>query len=189
MPPYDKNIHKKQKILKNEKKKYQNDIIFIGTWSPKKGEFIKKLIKLGLNINVYGLLWDKDPDYQSLQCNVKLGHIFHPNYSKLIQNSKIALCLFAEGNLDTITARSIEIPAIGTLLFSLRTKAMKNILVENKEAIFFSSPKECFDKCKYYLKNQKKAQKIANKGHVKITKILNPSHENLIQKVINNIYN
>ena len=188
IPPYDKNTHKKQKILRKEKKKYQNDIIFIGTWSPKKGEFIKKLIKLGLNINVYGLSWDKDPDYQSFKSNVKLDHVSHPNYSKLIQNSKIALCLFAEGNLDTITARSIEIPAIGTLLFSLRTTAMKNILVENKEAIFFSSPKECFEKCKHYLKNQKKAQKIANKGHIKITKILKPSHENLIKKIVKYVF-
>ena len=53
------------------------------------------------------------------------------------------LCLFSEENKDTITARSKEIPAIGTLLCSLRTKAMKKILVENKEAIYFATPKVC----------------------------------------------
>ena len=183
-PPYDLNTHKKQKGSKLVNKKYQNDVIFIGTWSPKKGEFINKLIKLGLNINVYGSSWNKDPNYDEFRSKVKLGHVFNPNYSKFIQNSKIALCLFAEGNLDTITARSIEIPAIGTLLCSLRTKSMKNIFIENKEAIFFSSPKECVIKCNYYLQNYKKAEKIAKKGNIKITKILKPTHENLIKKII-----
>ncbi|MDA9839038.1 glycosyltransferase [Candidatus Pelagibacter sp.] len=188
LPPYDQKTHKKHNISIAEKKRYQNDIIFIGTWSPKKGEFIKKIIELGININVYGLRWDKDPNYESLKSKIKLKHIHNPKYSKLIQSSKIALCLFAEENLDTITARSIEIPAIGTLLCSKRTKAMKNIFIEDKEAIFFSTPKECAKKINYYLKNQNKAKDIARRGHIKITKILNPSHENLIQKVINNIY-
>ena len=188
IPPYDEKTHKKQKNLNKKKKKYQNDIIFIGTWSPYKGQFIKKLIELGLKINVYGLLWDKDPNYQSLKSRIKLAHVFNPNYSKLIQNSKIALCLFADGNLDTITARSIEIPAIATLLFSLRTTAMKKIFIENKEAIFFSNAKECAKKCRYYLENKKIAQKIAIRGHLKITKILIPTHENLIKKIIKNVY-
>ena len=182
-------IHIKNKIFQLlKKKKYRNEIIFIGTWSPKKGEFIKRLIELGVNINVYGLRWDKDLNYESLKSKIKLKHIHNPKYSKLIQSAKIALCLFSEENLDTITARSIEIPAIGTLLCSKRTKAMKNIFVEDKEAIFFSTPKECAKKINYYLKNQNKAKDIARKGHIKITKILSPSHENLIKKVISNIY-
>ncbi len=188
LPPYDLNVHKKQKISKKEKIKYQNDIIFVGTWSPKKGEFIRKLIELGLNVNIYGGLWDKDPYYKILKSKIKLGHVFNPHYSKLIQNSKIALCLFAEGNLDTITARSIEIPAIGTLLCSLRTKSMKNVFIENKEAIFFSSPRECVEKCHYYLNNENEAKKISRAGHIKITKILKPNHENLIKKVIDYVF-
>ena len=115
--------------------------------------------------------------------------MFYEHYSKIIQNAKIALCLFAEENLDTITARSIEIPAIGTLLCSFRTKAMKEIFIEDKEAIFFNNPKECAKKCKYYLKNLKINKKISKKGNIKITKILKPTNEQMIKKIINTVFN
>ena len=189
LPPYEKKIHKKHKLTKKEKIKFKNDVIFIGTWSPKKGALVKKLLDLGLNLKIYGGLWENDSNYKYLKSKIILGHVFNPNYSKLIQNAKIALCLFAEGNLDTITARSIEIPAIGTLLCSLRTKSMRKIFKENKEAIFFKTAKECFLKCQYYLNNYKKALKISKKGNEKVTKILKPSNDELIKKIISNVFN
>ena len=123
-----------------------------------------------------------------MKSKITLGHIYNQDYSKLIQNSKIALCLFSKQYMDTITARSIEIPAIGTLLCSYRTKTMKNIFIENKEAIFFSDPKECISKCNYYLKNKKDANKIAKNGHFKITKKMKVSSYDLIKKIINHAF-
>ena len=62
MPAYDEKIHQKRKISLLEKKKFQNDVVFIGTWSPKKGSFIKSIIHLGLNIKIYGNRWGNDPN-------------------------------------------------------------------------------------------------------------------------------
>ena len=189
LPPYDKRIHKRQKLSKSEKKNYKCDVIFVGTWFPDRGIFFKKLIELGLNIKIYGVRWYKDPNYESLKSNIKLGNVFNPNYAKLIQNAKIAICLFSKKNLDTITARSIEIPAIGTLLCSFRTKTMKETFIENKEAVFFNNSIECFKKCKYYLNNPKIMEKIAKNGNIKITKILKPNNDLLIKKIINTVFN
>ena len=187
LPSYDENTHKKFKVVKLEKIKFKNDIIFIGTWSPQKGSFLFKLKDLGLNFKIYGTMWNKDKNYNSLKSIIKLGNVKNPNYSKLIQCSKIALCLFSEQNLDTITARSVEIPAIGTLICSFRTKSMTDILVENKEAIFFKNEVECFNKCNYLLENPEKIRKIANKGHIKITKTLKLNHNTLIKIIYNKI--
>ena len=188
LPPYEKKIHCRQKLTNSEKKKYKNDVIFVGTWSPQKGIFLKKLMDLGLSLKIYGTRWDKDPNYKSLKLITKLAHVFPNTYSKLIQSAKIALCLFAEGNLDTITSRSTEIPAIGTLLCSFRTAAMKNILIENKEVIYFNNPNECFKKCNFYLKNYKMAKKIARRGHIKITKVLKASNDDVIKKIVNKVF-
>ena len=187
-PPYERKIHRSQKLSNFDKKKFKNDVVFVATWSPQKAIFLKKLMDLGLNVKIYGGLWDKDPNYQSLKSITKLCHLSGKNYSKVIQSAKIALCLFAEGNLDTITTRSTEIPAIGTLLCSFRTTAMKNILIENKEAIYFNNPNECFKKCNFYLKNYKAAKKIARKGHIKITKVLKISNDDLLKKIINKVF-
>ncbi len=189
LPSFDKKTHKKFKISKFEKVKFRNKVIFIGTWSPQKGLFLYKLKKLGLDFKIYGAHWNKDKNYNSLKNIIKLGNVKNPDYSKLIQSSKIALCLFSEQNLDTITARSVEIPAIGTLICSFRTKSMSNILIENKEAIYFRSPEECFKKCCYYLNNPMKAKDIANRGKIKITKILKLNHENLMKQVIKRVLN
>ena len=61
----------------------------------------------------------------------------------------------------------MEIPAIGTLMISMRTKAMQRIFKENREVIYFSNYKECFRKCKFYLSNAKLRDKIISKAHLK----------------------
>ena len=188
LPPYDKKIHRKQHILIKNKKKYQNDVVFVGTWSVEKSKFLKKLINLGINIKIYGSRWNKDENYKFLKPNIVLGHLNYLNYTKVVQSAKIALCLFAEENLDTITARSIEIPAIGTLLFSKRTPQMKKYFVENKEAVFFNNAKECAQKCIFYLNNPQAAKKISNAGKIKITKILKPSNDMLVKKIISTVF-
>jgi len=188
IPPYDKKKHCKQKLTKSEIAKYKNDVVFIGVWSRGKGIFLKKLMDLGLNFKIYGQRWEKDQNYESLKQIIKPGNVIPKTYSKIIQTAKIAICLFADENLDTITARSTEIPAIGTLLCSLRTVAMKKILIENKEAIYFKDPKECYKKCQYYLKNYKLAEKIAHRGYIKITKVLKVSNDDLTKKIVNKVF-
>jgi spore maturation protein CgeB len=187
IPPYDSEIHKKHKITLKDKVKHKNQVIFIGTWFPDRGFFFKRLIDQDIPIKIYGSRWDKDPQYEKIKSHISLGHIYEKNYSKLIQSSKIAICLFSKQNMDTITARSIEIPAIGTLLCSYKTKAMTSIYKENSEAIFFSDVDECITKCKFYLKNESLANKVAKKGKIKITKKMKVSSSDLIKNILDRI--
>ena len=182
LPSYQKGIHKPQKII--NKKRYNNDIIFIGTWEPERGLFFKKLIELGIQIKIYGIKWNKDENYNFLKPYVTLGHVNDPNYSKLIYKSKIALCLPSAGNNDDITKKTIEIPAIGTLLGATKTLAHKKIFKENREAFFFNNPKECYSKSTKLLTNIKKIERIAFQGHLKVTKILKTDFENTIKKIV-----
>ncbi len=183
-PPYDKTIHKKK--LSNVVKK-KNDVVFIGTWFPERGIFFRELIDLGLNIKIYGNSWDKDPNFNFIRSRVYLGHVGYKNYSKIIQNSKIAIALFSEQNEDLITRRVSEITAIGTLLCSMKTKTMAKNFIENKEVIYFKSALECFNKCNYYLKNKSLSKKIALKGKHKTIKILKSSNNEMIKKIIKKI--
>ena len=124
LPSYQKNIHCPQKLSINKKKKYINEVIFIGTWEKERGIFFKRIIELGLNLKIFGGNWNKDKNYDFLKPYVKLGHVEDPHYSRLIYYSKIAICLTNVGNKDDITKRSIEIPAIGIMQMS----AIKNVL-------------------------------------------------------------
>ena len=183
-PPYDKKAHCPPKISIKEKKKLQNDIIFIGTWFPKRGKFIKKLYDKGLKIKIYGARWNRDKYFDQIKNNIVLGNVTYPLYSKLIYCSKIALGLVSEENLDEITRRSIEIPAIGSLLCAKRTKTHKKVFVENKEAIFFKDAKECVQKCKKLLQNEKLLKEISLNGHLKVTKKLKLNVEDMMKKIV-----
>ena len=188
LPPYDNKIHIKHKIPTILKKKISNDVIFVGTWSIEKSIFLQKLIRLGLDVKIFGSRWYKDKSFENFKERISLGHLYNKDYTKIIQSAKIAICIFEKKNLDTITARSIEIPAIGTFLCSMRTKTMEQYFVENKEAVFFNSAIECAKKCKYYLNHPEKRNKISIMGKRKITKILKPTNVNIIKKIITNVF-
>lgn len=181
-PPFDKKIHSHLTNY-NYKKKY--DVIFVGTWSPKKSKLIKKLIISGLNIKIFGTRWHKDSDFEIIKSHYIPGHLNYKNYSRIIHKSKIALCLFSEENRDTITARSMEIPAIGTFMISMRTKAMQKVFKENKEVVFFSNYKECLRKCLFYISKPRLRNKISKNAHFKVTKILRVSNDDLAKQIIN----
>lgn len=184
LPPYDSQVHKNKKSQATLKK---NDVVFIGTWFPERGVFFRKLINLGLNVKIYGTRWDKDPDFEFLKSRVHLGHVANSRYTKIIQNSKIALAIFSDQNRDSITRRVSEITAIGTLLCSYKTKTMTKNFIENREVIYFRTAKECHRKCNYYLKNDKLSKKIALNGKYKTTKILKINNYEMIKKIINKV--
>ena len=186
-PPYQKNVHSKQKISNKEKKLLSTDVLHVGTWFPERGIFFKKIIDLGLNVKIYGTKWENDPNYSLFKSKIILGHVNNPLYSKLIQCSKISICLPSKGNVDGITKRSIEIPATGTLLCAERTIEHKNLFKENKEAIFFKDVNECYKKCISLLKNDNKRKKIANNGYIKVTKVLKADYLSTVKTIIKKI--
>lgn len=184
LPPYDKKLHKFNKNLKF-KKIY--DVVFVGTWSPKKSLLIQKLIMSGINIKVFGTRWEKDKNFNLIKSHVKNYHLNSKEYSEIIKKSKIALCLFSEENKDTITARSMEIPAIGTFMLAYKTLAMQKVFKENKDLVFFKNYKECIKKCNYYLNNIDKLKRIAENGHNKVTKVINNNNHNFVKKIVNKV--
>ena len=183
-PSFEQHIHKKHHISKIEKKRYKNEIVFIGTWFPERGKFFYKLNKLGLNIKIYGTRWKKDPNFEFMKKNITLGHVGNPKYSKIIQCSKISLCLPSKENMDDITIRNVEIPAIGTLLCAERTPEALKLLKENKEAIYFKDVKECFDICNTFLNNKKNLKKVSGLGYIKIRYKLKNNFNNTLNRII-----
>jgi len=185
-PCFSNKIHKKNKIIKNELKLLNNDVVFIGTHFHERSIFFEKLIRLGLDLKIYGTRWDEAKNFKFLKKNIQLGHVDGTNYSKIIQCSKIALCLPSQENLDDITIRNVEIPAIGSLLCSKRTNEAKKLLKEDHEAIYFNNAYECYTKCKYYLENPNKLNKIASNGNRKI-KSLKIDYRTTFKKIFKNI--
>lgn len=91
-------------------------------------------------------------------------------YVLALNAAKIALVFFSTWNSDTYTRRVFEIPACGTFMLSQRTETMQSLYVEDKEAVYFSSPEELVDKARYYLRNDTQRERIALAGHLRCIK-------------------
>lgn len=181
LPPYYKNIHQLKKKINSKKK----NIVFVGSWFPERGKFFSELKQNGLEVDIYGLGWNKDKKYYKyLSGNIMNKYLSQKQVATTISKYKIAIGLLSKGNDDDITRRTIEIPATGTLLCSERTSTIKKILIENKEAIYFDNTNECVKKCNDLLNNTNKLLNITRNGNNKITKILRPEAERVFKKVI-----
>ena len=169
----------------SERKSLKRDIVFVGNWFPERGKFFLEFDKYNLDFRIYGAQWEKDKKiFNKLKHRIVNRYVENPKYSKIIGSAKIAICLLSKENDDDITTRTVEIPAIGTLLLSERTKIQKKILIENKEAIYFNNVKECAQKCQNLLNNPRRLKSISKKGNLKITKILKPEVTKVIKKIL-----
>ncbi len=167
---FDPALHR---TLKNESKSFESDIAFIGVHTPNKEQLLKYLgdnIE-GKAIKIWGNYWEKS----SLLSNSNI--IFNPPvygdlYAMAISNAKIALGLLSEkvygaSSGDLITARTFEIPGIGSLMLHERTEEVIQYFEEDKEIVCFSSQEELVDKSTFYLKHELKRATIAQNGKLR----------------------
>lgn len=143
----DEVTHAPRPLSDEDKKMWDADVLFIGTWMPERGPFLLKLVELGVPLSIRGARWDKAPEWEQLRPFWRGGHIEGDDYAKAIQCAKINLGLLSKGNRDLHTTRSLEIPALGGLLCAERTSEHLSLYDEGKEALYWSSAQECANVC------------------------------------------
>lgn len=142
------------------------DVSFIGTWMrhEARDEFLLSLRDRGLEIAVWGDRWQKSPLWRQLRPYWRGAALAGADYVSAIQGSKVCLGLLSKGNRDLHTTRSLEIPHAGGLLCAERTSEHLALYVENQEAVFWSDPDECADRCLELLADPERRERIRIAG-------------------------
>jgi spore maturation protein CgeB len=136
--------HAPQPLSEEERTRWASDVVFIGTWMPERGPFMRRLLELGVPLSIWGDRWEKAPEWSQLRGCWRGPAIYGPDYVKAVQCAKVMLGLLSVGNRDLSTTRSAEVPFIGGAVFcAQRTSEHEALLEEGKEAVFWSSPEEC----------------------------------------------
>jgi hypothetical protein len=144
------------------------DVLFLGTWFPERGPFLKELIALGVPLTIQGPNWHKAREWSVLKSHWRGGAIAGDDYAKAIQCAKVNLGLLSHANRDLHTTRSLEIPALGAMLCAERTSEHMGMYEEDREALFWSDAQECADMCRYALVNEERRLEIAAAGHQRV---------------------
>ena len=104
-------------------------------------------------------------------------------YVEAVQGASVAIGLVSEQNADEHTNRSVEIPAIGTLLCAARTPQHLQLYVEDAEAVFWRDADECIGKCRALLADPSRRAAVAAAGHARMIASRN-WNEQLMRRVL-----
>lgn len=149
------------------KKPYLSTIAFVGTWMPERGPFLLKLAQAGLPLRIFGPRWHKAPEYGALEPFITLGALDSAAYDAAVAAADISIALLSKGNRDQHTTRSMEIPALGSLLCGERTPEHLALYDEGREALFWSDAQECIDHCRQLLADPDRRRRIAQAGRAR----------------------
>jgi spore maturation protein CgeB len=160
----DEVAHAPRRISEQQRQKWASEVLFAGTWMPERGPFIARLIKLGVPLSIYGDRWKKAREWSVLRPCWQGPNLDGDNYAEAILCAKVNLGLLSKGNRDLTTQRSFEIPHLGGVLCAERTSEHLELYQENEEAVFWSNPEECAEKCMQLLRDDRHRKRLAING-------------------------
>lgn len=161
----DEVAHAPRRVNEEERRRWASDVLFVGTWMPERGPFMARLIEMGVPLSIYGDRWQKAREWPILRsCWRGTALEEHQDYAMAIQGAKVSLGLLSKGNRDLTTQRSFEIPHLGGVLCAERTSEHAALYREDEEAVFWSSPEECAEKCIQLLHDEPRRKLLATNG-------------------------
>ncbi len=173
---FDPEIHRKLKISEEDKMNFGCDASFIGTYSPKKEQWLTTLKKKypEIDLKIWGDQWFKATTPEIKPC-IQYTAVLGDLYAIAIQCSKINLGILSEqvtgsSSGDKITSRTFHIPGSSGFLLHERNEESVTYFKENEEAGFFSDAEEMADKVKYFLGNDTLRQKVQEAGYIRAIK-------------------
>jgi spore maturation protein CgeB len=150
-----------------EKSKYGSNIVFVGSWSTRREQFLAQLF--GMNIKVWGGGWKRaQKQFKTMiECNPP---IFAEEMCKVVCSSEININMLTIENNDTTNFRNFEVPACCGFQLSERSGRVLELFEENKEIACFSTPEELALQCSYFLEHQDEREQIRTGGFERVIK-------------------
>lgn len=165
---YDPECHfPEQKISKEETGKFASELVFIGTCDHDRVETLRFLATQDLSVRFYGggRRYRLIPALRRRHSGLVMGR----DYRLAMNCSKIVLSLNRMANRDTHVMRTFEAPACGSFMLAERSEEQCGMFAEDREAVFFSSTEELWDKVRYYLAHDDLRRKISQAGFDRVT--------------------
>lgn len=183
---FESKFHYPRNITKEDRERLGADVGFVGAWEKERMESILYLTRNGIKVRVFGDKNWKRCIGDNPNLIIEDHGLYDEDYSKSFKCFKICLCFLRKMNFDQQTCRTMEIPASGGFMLAERTEEHKLLFKEGEEAEFFGSNEELLEKCRFYLANEEKRNKIIE-GGLKRCKESGYSNLETIRRVIEDI--
>lgn len=139
---FDDEHFKKLKIKK------RHDTVIIGTPYPQRRQYVKKLKKMGADVEF-------------------INGVYREDFVRALNEVKVHLNLniYGPGGDGLLVGRVWETIGCGTFLLTQRKDFIEDFFENGKHLVLFDSEKECSEKIKYYLEHESEREKIARQGY------------------------
>ncbi|AXC13431.1 hypothetical protein ACPOL_4154 [Acidisarcina polymorpha] len=179
----DEVAHAPRQLTELQYREWRSEVLFVGTAFPERGPFLARLVELGVPLTIYGNRYRRLREWALLKPHWRAAAASADDrYAMAIIAAKVCLGLLSKGNRDLHTTRSMEIPSLGSLLCAQQTSEHSALYREDEEAVFWSSPEECAEKCFALLADESRRQAIAAAGHQRY--LQNPWQNMLVVQAI-----
>lgn len=168
---FDTDLHRPVAPSTQDHERYDCDVSFIGTWSPKKEAILTALRQRRpeVRVRIFGNQWSNVASTSPLRDAIAGYAVSGDEYVRAIACSSINLGLLSERRRgasgdDQITSRSFHIPASGGFLLHERTREVLSVFEENASIACFDGADELIAKVDAHLLNLDERQRIAQAG-------------------------
>lgn len=168
---FDPDLHRPVRLTRDDVLRYQCDVSFIGTWSPKKERVLSSLASARptLKLRVWGDQWDRANPSGPLAKHIEHRAVVGEEYVRAIAASAINLGILSEqrsgsSDGDQITSRTFHTPACGGFLLHERTDEVRHLFVEGTSIVCYGDDSEMFARIDEYLDAPNRRQEIAECG-------------------------
>ena len=153
-----------------EPKIYTKDIVFVGSWYPKREEFLSHIADL--NIAIYGPIWEKKCSNLALKNKVVSRKIWGSELVRLYNEARIVLNISVWDPARTgLNLRVFDVPATGAFLLTEYSPDLEEHLSSAIDIETFRTPEEMRAKIIHYLTNTQEREAIANRGYTRISSL------------------
>lgn len=163
----------------------QTDILFCGQFGhpevhKERLEYLDAIADLKLDLKIFGHAFGSTP-------KIDRCYMYRPTHNDVehcreVRSAKINLCHSGWADVDGyVSARNYRVSAAGGLMFCNDGEGVRSLWEPNKEVVLYSNVKDCIDKIRHYVSNEKERNEISEAGQKKTLE--NYSFRNSIRKI------
>jgi len=161
---YYPQVHAPVSRLESPGPEFEPDVSFAGRWEKGRAEWLERLAASGMDIGVWGSIWQKLDGRSPLRPHVHFRLAIGSELAAIASLSKISLGFLSETNYDGHTSRTFEIPGCNGFMLAQRSSGQLEFFEEGREMECFDSYEEMHDKILFYLAHESAREKIRAAG-------------------------
>jgi spore maturation protein CgeB len=156
-------VHNKLNLSESRSTPNNLDVVFVGTYTRRRGRLIKALEKAGIKVKVYGPYWR----YFKRSNDVHNG-VYGPEMVKVFNLAKIVLNIHIEDDLPyKVNMRTFEATGCGSFLITDYAYGMDKLFEIGKELVVYADEDNLPKLVKYYLRNEEERRTVSKRAQEK----------------------